>query len=71
MKPRMTQGRKIILEKLQSTPLAWGFGEQGGKEYFFTDGSKVNPSIVDGMIGVGLLRVKEQYGMPTQEIEAA
>jgi hypothetical protein len=55
-KIRMTKQRVKVLEKIQLSALAWGYGEQGGKEYFFTDGLGVSANVIEGMIRVGLLR---------------
>lgn len=67
-KPRMTRQRLAILQKLNTSTLAWGYGEQGGKEYFFTDGSGVSGSVVEGMLRAGLLKHKQSPLGVGQEI---
>lgn len=55
-KPRMTKQRLAILERLNASALAWGYGDQGRKGYFFTDGGSVSANVVEGMLRTGLLK---------------
>lgn len=72
IKTRMTKQRRFILERLKTAPLAWGYGEQGGKEYFFTDGGHASARVVEGMLRAGLLRhEREAYGFVSQGIVSA
>jgi len=59
MKVRMTKQRKSVLERLGSVGLSWGYGEHGGKEYFFSDGGVASQGVVEGMIKNGLLEIEQ------------
>lgn len=70
-KPRMTKNRVSVLAKIENNPLFLGAGEQGGKEYFWGDGSRANPNVIGGMLNCGLLLIVEGPLGPGQEIVRA
>ncbi len=69
-KTKMTKQRMNILKRAEISALLWGYGDKGGKEYFFSDGSYAKSRVVEGMIDAGLLKIEDGPLEPGQQIRA-
>lgn len=56
---KLNAKQRSVLEKAKSQPFFWGFNAEGGKEYFFEDGSKVNAATAQALLRRGVLAIEQ------------